>query len=264
MEVHHPHSHNRHEKKWKEYLLEFLMLFLAVTLGFIAENYREAYVEKEREHELAESLYEEMKSDSIDLENAINFRVKKEYYLNYLYENYKGDSDNDSLQKIFQVAQIIGLTSTSPTIFEPRNAIIHQLESSGMMRYFKDKNIQSDLHNIINRAEKIKTRLQGENEIYLRFILPVILKYRNMEMVRKFTSDDNQGKFIISTIEKYLQSKEYYKFPKMVISPNEMKELNKTFEYYRFLVSSTRRGLFMSYKEVNKKLLKDLRTYYNL
>ena len=41
MEVHkHPH-HITHKKKWGEYLLEFLMLFLAVFLGFVAENIRE-------------------------------------------------------------------------------------------------------------------------------------------------------------------------------------------------------------------------------
>ena len=45
MEVHkHPH-HVTHKKKWGEYFLEFLMLFLAVFLGFIAENQREHIVE---------------------------------------------------------------------------------------------------------------------------------------------------------------------------------------------------------------------------
>ncbi len=34
MEVHHPH-HPTHKKKWAEYLLEFVMLFAAVTLGFL-------------------------------------------------------------------------------------------------------------------------------------------------------------------------------------------------------------------------------------
>src|SRR5947199_611234 len=45
MEVHkHPH-HVTHKKKWGEYLLEFFMLFLAVFLGFLAENLRESQVE---------------------------------------------------------------------------------------------------------------------------------------------------------------------------------------------------------------------------
>jgi len=47
MEVHkHPH-HVAHKKKWGEYLLEFFMLFLAVFLGFVAENVRETTVERE-------------------------------------------------------------------------------------------------------------------------------------------------------------------------------------------------------------------------
>jgi hypothetical protein len=33
MEVHHPH-HPTHKKKWSEYIIEFVMLFTAVTLGF--------------------------------------------------------------------------------------------------------------------------------------------------------------------------------------------------------------------------------------
>ena len=49
MEVHkHPH-HVTHKKKWAEYVLEFLMLFLAVFLGFVAENIRETSVERHQE-----------------------------------------------------------------------------------------------------------------------------------------------------------------------------------------------------------------------
>lgn len=39
MEVHH-HPHVE-KKNFKEYFLEFLMIFLAVTLGFFAESLRE-------------------------------------------------------------------------------------------------------------------------------------------------------------------------------------------------------------------------------
>lgn len=41
-----PH-HVTHKKKWVEYLLEFFMLFLAVFLGFVAENIREHTVEND-------------------------------------------------------------------------------------------------------------------------------------------------------------------------------------------------------------------------
>ena len=39
MEVHHHPEVPHKSKSWKEYFLEFLMIFLAVTLGFFAEIY---------------------------------------------------------------------------------------------------------------------------------------------------------------------------------------------------------------------------------
>ena len=47
MEIHHPH-HPTHKKKWSEYIIEFIMLFTAVTLGFFAENIREGITEKNK------------------------------------------------------------------------------------------------------------------------------------------------------------------------------------------------------------------------
>ena len=41
MEVHHHPQLDHKHKPWKEYLLEGLMIFIAVMMGFIAENIRE-------------------------------------------------------------------------------------------------------------------------------------------------------------------------------------------------------------------------------
>jgi len=54
MEVHH-HAHTA-RKKWTHYLWEFLMLFLAVFCGFLAENFREHQVEHNREKKFMASL----------------------------------------------------------------------------------------------------------------------------------------------------------------------------------------------------------------
>jgi hypothetical protein len=63
MEVHHPH-HPTHKKKWSEYIIEFVMLFTAVTLGFFAENIREHLAENEKKSEL-------MKIVSLDLQRDL-------------------------------------------------------------------------------------------------------------------------------------------------------------------------------------------------
>lgn len=67
MEVHHPH-HLHHKKKWKEYLLEFFMLFFAVALGFLVENQREHYVEETRGYVYAKRFLEDLKEDSIRID----------------------------------------------------------------------------------------------------------------------------------------------------------------------------------------------------
>src|SRR5215831_19439439 len=64
MEVHkHPH-HVTHKKKWKEYLLEFFMLFLAVFLGFVAENIREEAGDNHRERQYMQSLVSDLSADT--------------------------------------------------------------------------------------------------------------------------------------------------------------------------------------------------------
>ncbi|MES2371875.1 MAG: hypothetical protein V4557_04795 [Bacteroidota bacterium] len=63
MEVHH-HAHAHGKKNFKTYLWEFVMLFLAVFCGFLAEYYLEHRIEKERGKQFIESFYEDLKKDT--------------------------------------------------------------------------------------------------------------------------------------------------------------------------------------------------------
>jgi hypothetical protein len=69
MEVH-AHTHTA-RKKWHHYFWEFLMLFLAVFCGFLAENQREHYVEGTRAKEYAKSLLSDMKEDTVEISGGI-------------------------------------------------------------------------------------------------------------------------------------------------------------------------------------------------
>jgi hypothetical protein len=65
MEVHH---HPKVEKKkFKEYFLEFIMIFLAVTLGFIAENIREDITQHQRAKTFGASMIEDLKADTAQI-----------------------------------------------------------------------------------------------------------------------------------------------------------------------------------------------------
>src|SRR6266571_2982688 len=67
MEVHYP-SHST-GKKWTHYLWEFLMLFLAVFCGFLAENQREHIVEHKREKDFMVTMLSDLRSDTAMLKN---------------------------------------------------------------------------------------------------------------------------------------------------------------------------------------------------
>ena len=76
MEVH-AHSHTE-RKKWTHYFWEFLMLFLAVFCGFLAENQREHMVEHQREKQYMNSLITDLKGDTALIRSVISFTEMKE------------------------------------------------------------------------------------------------------------------------------------------------------------------------------------------
>ena len=64
MEVHH-HAHESHGKKnWKSYFWEFLMLFLAVFCGFLAEYQLEHKIERDREIVYMQNMLDDLKADT--------------------------------------------------------------------------------------------------------------------------------------------------------------------------------------------------------
>ncbi len=69
MEVHH-HAHTA-RKKWTHYFWEFLMLFLAVFCGFLAEMKLEHTIEHQREKQFMQSMVEDLQTDTADLPKAI-------------------------------------------------------------------------------------------------------------------------------------------------------------------------------------------------
>src|SRR5258707_14476675 len=64
MEVHHHPDLHHERKKFKVYLLEFLMIFLAVTMGFFAERFREYISEKNMERQYMKEIVENLKYDT--------------------------------------------------------------------------------------------------------------------------------------------------------------------------------------------------------
>jgi hypothetical protein len=139
MEVHkHPH-HVMHKKDWNEYALEFFMLFLAVFLGFLVENFHEHYVEKERLHQYLKSTHIDIDRNIASLDSCIreNTAMIKRYdpLVQGLMQN--STVDRSAFAKTLGVVWYRG--------FNNKNETFEQIKSSGTLRYVNNQELLSEI-----------------------------------------------------------------------------------------------------------------------
>jgi len=158
MEVHH-HSH--HPKKWKEYLTEFLMLFLAVSMGFIAENVREKHIENERSEELMHAFINDVKENQKQLDSLIiNNQRLSYYYDSMVFDNGFGKRQIDLIKLSDDLDFKMYRFINKKTIFE-------QMKSSGALRYIQDKEILKSMLRYEENADYAERRsMDNETDHY--------------------------------------------------------------------------------------------------
>src|ERR1041385_7874789 len=98
MEIPH-HLPAKIEKPLREYFYEFFMLFIAVTAGFYAENLREKFVERNKEHEYMQSEVADLEQDISQLDNAIAQLKTFKAGLDSLAQTCYSEELSDSVQK---------------------------------------------------------------------------------------------------------------------------------------------------------------------
>lgn len=140
MEVHH---HPKVEKKnFKEYFLEFVMIFLAVTMGFIAENIREHINESEQGKQYVQSLIEDLESDTARMDDIIQFDEDKISALNSMYDCY--DTVTNNLIATSCMGVLIKFSKVNrPFLINDRT--IAQLDNAGGFRLLKKEDADSIL-----------------------------------------------------------------------------------------------------------------------
>ncbi len=154
MEVHkHPH-HVMHKKKWGEYLLEFAMLFLAVFLGFLAENWREHIIESNREKQYIKSFYEDLTADERDLQVNIDFLRQQMRQAESLQELMLELNIKEPANRIYMYLR--GITRSSTGLVHPNDRTIVQLRNAGGMRLIKNKSVSDSMVGYYRTAEIIQ------------------------------------------------------------------------------------------------------------
>jgi hypothetical protein len=155
MEVHH-HSHTE-RKKWHHYFWEFLMLFLAVTLGFFVENQREHYIEGRREKEYIRSMIEDLKTDTKYFAAEIAGRKQNRMMTDSLiYLLSKKDRTEFEQQRMYYFARYC-IAGVELPQFHDRT--YDQMKSSGNLRLIHGKNIADSISDYYFNAKEIQVNI---------------------------------------------------------------------------------------------------------
>ncbi|HEY5464392.1 MAG TPA: hypothetical protein VIJ95_14110 [Hanamia sp.] len=190
MEVHH-HPDLQHKKKnFKEYFLEFIMIFLAVTLGFFAEQIRESFVQHSEEKEYVQSFYEDLSSDERNLPGLLNWiqtDINMSDSLQQLLPkvNLKTRANEVYVDFRFLIRQL------SIKIFVT-NRTIAQLQNAGEMRLIRSKPVTDSILEYYKNVETIAA-LQDAALVQkgkLRTLFSPLLRSNDWDKVIAKNSDD--------------------------------------------------------------------------
>jgi hypothetical protein len=259
MEVHHHPDLHHSPKPWKEYFLEFIMIFLAVTLGFFAETIREHISENGRAKELAESLYKEVNSDSVNIQNILATRAHKEEELDF-FINYMRDSSFTNVSDRFYRSFAWSFLISSTVLFEPADGMLNQLRNSGSLRYFKNNTLQSEIGELSVSIAKVRSRMAVEFGIIAQDLRPFAIKFYDFRWNEELTKNGS-----INLLDALISQPAPTR--KGIIL--NMKDFNRLeaeniASYYRLAFKATKIIQLKNYVEINHKLLETLREEYQL
>jgi hypothetical protein len=164
MEVHHHAHHDHGKRKWKSYFWEFLMLFLAVFCGFLAEYQLEQTIERHREKEFILSMLEDAATDTAMIHEMMPANVYRLAYADsqaIACMHYKGTQAEDS--------RMYGLLRNyvyRPDLVYPTDRTLFQLKNSGGMRLIRNKKAAASINAYDSRGKRVINQ-QGYYEEYL-------------------------------------------------------------------------------------------------
>lgn len=195
MEVHH-HAHHEGKRVWKSYFWEFLMLFLAVTLGSYAENLREHNLHHKEVRSHINALITDLESDIALFDSVTTRNTYSVMLADSLVELLHSDLRNT--REIYFAARSV----TANNGYGYSNAkSFEQMKSSGLLRYIEPKGLLDSLGSyyasfqwLSNQTELMRLKM---NEIHTANAL-VFDSYVFHEMMNVHLTSFSGGRTIIN------------------------------------------------------------------
>jgi hypothetical protein len=156
MEVHAHELHKAPGHGLRHYLYEFMMLFLAVFCGFLAENFREHRLEKEKGNQYVRSMIEDIISDSTKINQTLEFTKKQQMGLDSLSLLFDNPPYSDSTIKRMYILMLKYTMNDANVALTKRT--VSQLKNSGGMRLISNKISADEITKYTEGAEDIESQ----------------------------------------------------------------------------------------------------------
>jgi hypothetical protein len=184
MEVH-AHTHTP-RKKWTHYFWEFLMLFLAVFCGFLAEYQLEHKIERDREKKFIQTFIEDLKVDTAAINKNLLFQKRKRDQLDSLIYLLSEQKIKGYENELYYLARILVRT----TRFQSSDRTITQLKYSGSLRLIRKENAADSIISYQKLVDYIVQNIDDER-IERRAADPLLARIFNPFVFDKMLDESN-------------------------------------------------------------------------
>ena len=172
MEVHHHPHIPTHAKPWKEYLLEGLMIFVAVTLGYGAENVREHYVETKKALISAKNLYVDVTYDSIGYAGIKRNRDRQDSCFEIINAYYNNNKLDKEIPAVYAAHGYMSLRM----LHQMNTLALDEVKSSGTLKFLESDELKAAIQRYASLGAGLKLREQREFGYIDRMLDPISTK----------------------------------------------------------------------------------------
>jgi len=172
MEVHHQ-AQLHQQKKWMGYILEFLMIFLAVTMGFFAENIRESITNDKKERHYLQSLTEDIKSDTAQLVRYIHFKQRVMSFCDSLLFIISHTNVFKNSNAFYNYSREMARYVR----YYPADRTIEQLKNAGNMQLIRSWQLSNAIAYYYSKTkfmEEVDQELNDETTRYRRYLIDLL------------------------------------------------------------------------------------------
>jgi hypothetical protein len=252
MEVH-AHTHTS-RKKWTHYFWDFLMLFLAVTLGFFVENQREHVVERERATQYAKALVRDLENDTIEIHDV----MRENKIILACFDSarsiiHRGIKNYMAPGAFYYYTNVV---ASAPSV-SWNDATIIQITQSGNLRYFTNPELVNKISYYFSQINYVK--LLNANDRGVRD--------RSMEIRSRVLNNYEYGKFSTYSTDNWLSLPDTLMnklFPVQTNDANLLNEFANSFENRRRVLDLVMKRVYPTAIKDAGELISSLKEEYHL